>query len=146
MTRYLVTWDHSADAESPTDAADKARRKAMTGEATLFTVVEEPVAEGDDGITIDLGTLLPAERRVECSVDSGDHEVGKLRYRYIYEGEADPADALERASTSWLAAEGIEGTVSPTEALDSISAEALADVGLRRVEQPYYEEVSLDDG
>lgn len=57
-TRFLVTWEQSVEAVTHIDAADQMYRKALAGRATLFTVVDEPVAEGDEGITVDLGALL----------------------------------------------------------------------------------------
>jgi rubredoxin len=83
---------------------------------------------------------------IEFTLDSGDHEVGMLRWRFAYNGEhGDPAEALEAATHAWLDAEPGDGEVSLTETLDEIPAKFLAANGLQQVTEPHYEQIELHD-
>jgi hypothetical protein len=57
----------------------------------------------------------------------------------------EPADALERAISAWLATEpgGTEDSLS--QALDAVPDQVLATVGLRRVTERDYDEIELVD-
>ncbi len=87
-----------------------------------------------------------ARQWVEFTLDSGDHEVGWLRWRFTYDQRhGEPADALERAISAWLATEpgGTEDSLS--QALDAVPDQVLATVGLRRVIERGYDEIELVD-
>jgi len=87
-----------------------------------------------------------ARQWLEFTLDSGDHGVGWLRWRFTYDQRhGEPADALEQAISAWLATEpgGIEDSLS--EALDAVPDQVLATVGLRRVIERDYDEIELVD-
>jgi hypothetical protein len=89
----------------------------------------------------------PPVRRVEFVMDSGDYEVGMLRWRFTYDSQhGEPAEALEAAVHTWLATDQQAGTAdSLSQALDEIPDQVLAGVGLGRVVERRYEEVELRD-
>jgi hypothetical protein len=95
-----------------------------------------------DGVTI----YDPTLRRIEFTIDSGDPEVGLLRYRFTYNDEhGEPADAIEEAVHAWQDADLPTTEDSLSQALDVIPDELLARYGLAHVLEPHYEQVELTD-